>query len=268
MRHASLRQTLGRLLFLAAALCAAACGFVLWQTHRAEAALEELQAQVQTQPDPAPSAAPTDPTEEAPAKPEGEPDETPLVFPTALQEKNGDLAAWLRVPGAGIDLPVMLTPNDPEHYLRRGITGSYSLSGTPFFDARCTDPAAADCLVIYGHNLRNGTMFSNLLRYDSAAYAAAHPTLTLALPGQTRTYQVFAALRLDADNDGDLALYDRAGTLDEAQFAAFVRALEDRALYSTGLSPQYGQQLLLLSTCARDAQMANGRMVVVGVRTA
>lgn len=261
MRRLPLRQRLGLLLFLIAALCAAGCIFVLWRTQQAEAALADLQQQVQTQPAPTP-AEPAE--EETPEEPAAEPGETPLVFPAALQAQNGDLAAWLRVAGTGIDLPVMLTPDDPEHYLRRGFAGKYSLSGTPFFDARCTDPAAADCLIVYGHNMKNGTMFSDLKNYESAAFAQAHPALTLALPGETRTYSVFAALHLDTDEAADLALYDCAGALDEAQFEELVRQLQSRALYETGVQPQYGQKLLLLSTCSKHTK--NGRMVVVGVQ--
>ena len=260
MRRLSLRQRVGLVLFLVTALCAAGCGFVLWRTHQAEAALADLQQQVQTQPAPAPTESP----EEAPAEAEPETGETPLIFPAALQAQNGDLAAWLRVSGTGIDLPVMLTPDDPEHYLRRGVSGQYSLSGTPFFDARCTDPMAVDCLIIYGHNMKNGTMFSNLLQYETAGFYQAHPTLTLALPGETWTYSIFAALHLDTDDAADLALYDSAGALDETQFAALVHQLQSRALYATGIQPQYGQKLLLLSTCSKHT--TNGRMVVVGVQ--
>ena len=260
MKRASLRQKLGLLLLLVAALCVVGCGLVVWETRQAETALEDLQQQVQTQPAPAPAES----QEEAPAG--AETGETPLVFPAAWQEKNRDLAAWLRVTGTGIDLPVMLTPDDPEHYLRRGVTGTYSLSGTPFFDARCTDPAAADCLIVYGHNMNNGTMFSNLLQYASASYGQAHPTVTLALPEETRTYQLFAALHLDTGKAEDEALYDNAGELTPAQFTSLVQTLQSRALYDTGLSPQMGQKLLLLSTCARDQGSGkNGRMVVAFV---
>lgn len=260
MRRLSPRQRVGLVLFLVTALCAAGCVFVLWRTHQAEAALADLQQQVQTQPAPAP--------EEDAEDPETETEETPLVFPAALQAQNGDLAAWLRVSGTGIDLPVMLTPDDPEHYLRRGFAGKYSLSGTPFFDARCTAPAAADCLIIYGHNMQNGTMFSDLKAYESAAFARANPTLTLALPEETRTYQVFAALHLDTDVPEDLALYDSAGTLNETQFASLIHRIQSRALYTTGIQPRSGQKLLLLSTCSRHTSehTKNGRMVVVGVQ--
>ena len=258
MKRFSLRRALGLLLFLAAALCAAGCLFLAQQTDQAEETVEDLREQVQVQPITEPEKAPQD----APAEPEAE-TETALTFPTGLQQQNPDLAAWLCVSGTGIDYPVMLTPDDPEHYLRRDFWGKYSLSGTPFLDAACTPAAEVNCLVIYGHNMRNGTLFSDLKNYESAAFYQAHPTLTLALPEETRTYQIFAALRLDTDNAEDLALYDSAGVLDEAQFAAFVHELQSRALYQTGVSPQYGQKLLLLSTCSKHAK--NGRMVVVGV---
>ena len=80
-----------------------------------------------------------------------------------LFEQNSDCIGWVYIPNTTLDYPVMHTPNDPQKYLRRSFEGKYSFSGVPFLDARCS--TESDNLIIYGHNLKNDTMFSSLGGY-------------------------------------------------------------------------------------------------------
>ena len=76
----------------------------------------------------------------------------------ALFNQNSDCIGWIYIPGTAVNYPVMHTPSNPQKYLRRDFCGNYSQSGVPFLDSRC-DLESTD-LIIYGHNMRNGTMFS------------------------------------------------------------------------------------------------------------
>ena len=99
----------------------------------------------------------------------------------SLYEQNPDLIGWLRIDGTGIDLPVVQTPGDNEYYLRRGFDRFYAVGGTLFLDERCSvEPdAPTDNWLIYGHNMRDGSMFGQLVRYRDEAFCQAHPTLPL-----------------------------------------------------------------------------------------
>ena len=79
----------------------------------------------------------------------------------ALKEKNPDCIGWVRVPGTDIDYPIMWTPNDPEHYLHLDFYGSCSDYGVPFLDHRCD--LDRDNIILYGHNMFDGTMFTDLI---------------------------------------------------------------------------------------------------------
>ena len=72
---------------------------------------------------------------------------------------NTDCIGWLSIDGTNISYPVMHTPHDPQKYLRRNFYGEYSQSGVPFLDGRCDFQSTN--LIIYGHNMKNGTMFSD-----------------------------------------------------------------------------------------------------------
>ena len=95
----------------------------------------------------------------------------------ALITENADCIGWLSIDGTNISYPVMHTPSDPQKYLRRNFYGKYSQSGVPFLDGRCD--LQSSNLIIYGHNMRNGTMFSDLKKYVNRDFLNAHRTVRL-----------------------------------------------------------------------------------------
>ena len=95
----------------------------------------------------------------------------------ALIAVNGDCIGWLSIDGTSISYPVMYTPSEPQKYLRRSFYGQYSQSGVPFLDGRCSTDGGN--LIIYGHNMKNGTMFSDLKKYLNTDFLNAHRTVRL-----------------------------------------------------------------------------------------
>lgn len=81
-----------------------------------------------------------------------------------LSRLNSDFAGWLWIPGTMVDLPVMNDPGDPQKYLRKDFFGKSSAGGSLFVAEGCG--TESDCLLIYGHNMRNGTMFGSLKCYE------------------------------------------------------------------------------------------------------
>ena len=90
---------------------------------------------------------------------------------------NTDCIGWLSIDGTSISYPVMYTPSEPQKYLRRSFYGQYSQSGVPFLDGRCSTDGGN--LIIYGHNMKNGTMFSDLKKYLNTDFLNAHRTVRL-----------------------------------------------------------------------------------------
>lgn len=89
------------------------------------------------------------------------------IKPILLQ--NSDCIGWIYIPNTNINYPVMHTPNEPQKYLRLNFDKKYSSSGVPFLDYRCSDETN---LIIYGHNMKNGTMFSDLKKYLDTSFLA------------------------------------------------------------------------------------------------
>ena len=111
----------------------------------------------------------------------------------ALITANTDCIGWLSIDGTNISYPVMHTPHDPQKYLRRSFYGQYSQSGVPFLDGRCN--LQSTNLIIYGHNMRNGTMFSNLKKYLNTDFLNAHRTVRLETAGGVFLFTVTEVLK-------------------------------------------------------------------------
>ena len=139
------------------------------------------------------------------AQTESEPTRQPVAERNiqALIAENADCIGWLSIDGTNISYPVMHTPSDPQKYLRRNFYGKHSQSGVPFLDGRCGTDGGN--LIIYGHNMRNGTMFSNLKKYVDRDFLNAHRTVNFETADGIRYFTVTKVLRTDITD----AWYDR-----------------------------------------------------------
>ena len=182
----------------------------------------------------------------------------------ALQGENADYAGWLKIPGTRIDYPVMDRKSDPEYYLRRAFDGSHASGGTPFLgEASGVD---TECLIVYGHNMKNGSMFGTLDSYKQADYWKEHPIIRFYVDGTPRTYEIFAAVEtrvLYEDEDG-FRYYRYDGDLSEEEYGELIIWLCEHSAYDTGIIPEYGEQILMLSTCSYHTK--DGRFVVAARR--
>lgn len=123
--------------------------------------------------------APAESVTDAETEPSAEPTERPAAERNiqALITENADCIGWLSIDGTSISYPVMYTPSEPQKYLRRNFYGKYSQSGVPFLDGRCD--LQSSNLIIYGHNMKNGTMFSDLKKYLNTDFLNSHRTVRL-----------------------------------------------------------------------------------------
>lgn len=181
-----------------------------------------------------------------------------------IHAQNPDFAGWLKIDRTVIDYPVMHTPGDIQYYIRRDFYGKESVSGTPFIGDNCDVDSLG--MIIYGHNMKNDTIFGALDEYADADYQKEHPMIRFSTMEEDREYEVFAAFRtrLLYENEEGFRYYEYVGDLTKERYEEFVEQAEAAALYDTGIRPEYGEQLLMLSTCSYHTK--NGRFVVAARR--
>lgn len=248
---------------LAVALFLVAVDILLFAlvSHRKQETPQPAQADSQVPvltTDTAPESAPV----EAPAQTEPEATQ-PQILPWLAEkaEQNPDMIGWISIAGTKIDYPLMHTPDDPEKYLHKNFQGNFSVGGLPFLDAACT--LDSDNLLIYGHNMQNGTMFRALLSYEQKDFWEAHPLIRLSTLYEEKDYEILAVLydRVYFKTEEHFKFYQFIDAADQASFDAAVSYFKEHALYDTGVTAEYGDQLVTLVTCAYHVD--NGRFLVV-----
>lgn len=197
-----------------------------------------------------------------------EPEEAPVVLVENPYRDsflaNADMGAWLKIEGTVIDYPVMWTPRDETYYINRNFEGKSDQNGCLLLDTdSCPYPPTTN-LIIHGHNMRSGAMFGSLMKYDSVDYCQEHRLITLYTEECERRYEVIAVFRSQVFKKTDQVFkfykFFQADTPEE--FDDFYQNIKALSLYDTGVTAEFGDRFITLSTCAYH--VTNGRFVVVG----
>lgn len=179
-----------------------------------------------------------------------------------LFSQNPHLVGWIEIPGTVINYPVVQTPEEPEYYLYRNFDGENSKWGCVFADGAC-DISTSDNVTVYGHNMKDGTMFAGLLKYDAEVYRQEHPTIRFDTLTQRQTYEIFAVFRTTTNLGEGFACHQFSNADSESEFDDFVARCKALSRYDTGITPEYGDRVLCLSTC--EYSQENGRFVIAAV---
>lgn len=240
--------------------------------HEAGEVYDDLQNKVETPPldEPAepiqpvtpPQTADPDPDPEPPTDPE--PEEEPYVSPLDFDEirkPNQDIYAWLEIQDTDIRYPVAQHPTDDEYYLNHTIEGKNRLPGSIYTEKWNSRDFSDFLTVIYGHNMKNGTMFGTLRKFRQASYVAEHPIISLYTPEGEYHYRIFAAVTYS--NAYLPIAFDYTTEAGRQGFIDSIMNVRDLSSYidrEAQVTPD--DRLVVLSTCVgNDAY----RLLVVGV---
>ncbi len=190
-------------------------------------------------------------------------EEKTVTFAT-LKAQNKDFKAWLAAPGANISLPVVQTTNN-DKYLNTGFNGKWLSGGTAFLDSNNKSAFSDMNTVIYGHNMRDGSMFGSIKNYKKLETFKKNPLIYVYTENENyvyKIYSVFLTSAVKSDDNGYVFAYNFINLSSSENFASFMQELKLRSYYDTGVDYQEGDKLLTLSTCDRTV-MKNGRLVIV-----
>lgn len=191
------------------------------------------------------------------------PEETPapavnrseIDFPT-LWQTCSDVVGWIRLDDSVIDYPVVLG-EDNDFYLHHLPDGTANSAGSIMMDQANSGDFSEAVTILHGHHMRSGSMFGRLADYSRKDYYETHPTMRLYTPAGDYDVAIFAAYTVDGYAFGYPTSFES-----EAAFAQFVRRAISATPYETGVDVQYGDRILLLSTCAYS--YTGARFVVMG----
>lgn len=208
---------------------------------------------------------PADPTEPTTPTQPTEPGE-PTILPEYLPfyHMNNDMVGWITIPDSKVNYPVLQTPDRPDYYLKRNFYKQGSDWGAIYAREVCDINKPSDNITLYGHHMKDGSMFASLNKYWDWNYWNDHQTFIFDTLYERHTYQIFAVFKTSA-NEGQGYPYHRfTDAADEAEFNDFVSNVKKLSFFNTGITPKYGDKLITLSTC--EYTLSNGRFVVCAIR--
>ena len=180
----------------------------------------------------------------------------PEVDFSALQEINEDVVGWIYIPDTEINYPVV-QGEDNDQYLYHLLTGAYNASGSIFLDAGAASDFSGKNSPVYGHHMKNGSMFAGLMDYKSQEFFDQHPKAYLMTPEKNYVVHLFSGYVIDTrGNAWNMAFAD-------GEFEEWLRDLQGRSCFSSAVIPGEEDCVLTLSTCAYE--VTEGRFVLHGI---
>ncbi len=182
-----------------------------------------------------------------------------------LYEENSDLTGWLSIDGMKINYPVMQCGDD-EYYLHHDFYGNEDKYGCLYVRERADVNTPGTNVVIYGHNMRDGSMFGDLDFYKDEAFYEEHSIITFDTLYEERSYEIVAVFlsRVYGEDEEVFKYYDFYEARTPEEFQDFYENIKSMSLYDTKVTAEYGDTFITLSTCAYHVE--DGRLVVVAKR--
>ncbi len=173
----------------------------------------------------------------------------------ALIESNEDIIGWIYSPDTPINYPIVQS-EDNNYYLRRMLDGTYNTAGTIFMDYRNNKDLTDLNTIIYGHNMKNNSMFGTLDLYKEQEYYEKHPLVYLISPHQTIEIELIAGLVVSERSE----IYDIPN--DQDSLNSLYKRILEKSTFKSNVLLEEGDRLVTLSTCSYENDSA--RYVVVG----
>lgn len=170
-----------------------------------------------------------------------------------LQQENEDIVGWIYLKDSPINYPVVQS-NDNNYYLHRLINGEYNTAGSIFMDYRNKSNLEDNNTIIYGHNMKNNTMFGSLQEYESQEYYNNHKIIYYFTPEKNYIIELFAGCTVSVESD----IYNLSD-IDEAKIADII----NKSDFMSEIDIEKNDKIITLSTCAYD--YSGARYVVMGV---
>ena len=184
-----------------------------------------------------------------------------------LQEENSDIVGWLEIEGTSINYPV-LQGTDNEYYMTHNYKKQKSKNGSIFLTKDYDWSIPSSNLLIYGHNLNNGTMFQELLKYVKEEFYKEHPIIRFTTNKEDAEYEIISVFKSRVyykTEKNVFRYYFFVNANSEAEYNEFVQNAKKASLYDIDKTAKFGDQLITLSTCSYHVE--DGRFAVVGRKT-
>lgn len=185
----------------------------------------------------------------------------------SLRKQNGDFVGWLSIENTSIDYPVMYKEEDSNFYLSHNFEKQEDINGLLTLDERCSLDDKGGQHIIYGHNMRSGAMFGELLNYKNQSFYKDNKIICFDTLFEKNTYEIIAVFLSQRyyEDDDTFKFYNYIQFSSKEEFDYFYDNIKQMSLYPIDAAASYGDTLLSLVTC--EYSQDNGRFVVIAKKT-
>ncbi len=182
---------------------------------------------------------------------------------TSLHNINADIKGWIKIKDSKIDYPVLQSGTKfPEYYLYRNYKKEYTGFGSIFLDSLCSIEKPSKNLILYGHHMRDSSMFGDLLRYNDLNYYKARPTITFDTVIEKGEWKIISIFKTNTlKEQGEIFNYLIIDFKNDKEFLKFIDDVTARSLINIPVDTNKDDRLITLSTCSYE--MKDFRTVVV-----
>ena len=183
-----------------------------------------------------------------------------------LYKQNNDMVGWIRINDTNINYPVMQSIDKPNFYLKHGFDKSYTDYGCPYVAESCDLSKPSDNLIVYGHHMKNGSMFSDLEKFKKKDFWEEHKTFNFNTLYEKQAYEIIAVFKtvVYTESSSEFKYFQFSDAESPEHFNNYISKCKTKAIYETGVTAEYGDKLITLSTC--EYSNTNGRLVLVAKR--
>lgn len=179
-----------------------------------------------------------------------------------LKDINKDLVGWININNTSIDYPILQT-EDNEFYLNHDINKDKSKIGSIYVDYEVNLKDSPKNIIIYGHNMNNDSMFSNLDKFKSKEFYKDNSIISINLFGQEMEYKIFGVCIIDIKSNDDTFKYNQfVKPKNNEEVQDYIEEVKMRSLYDTGEDASLEDEFITLSTCS--SELDDFRLIVVG----
>ena len=187
------------------------------------------------------------------------PIDPPAVDWEGLKAENSDIIGWIQVPSAGIEYPVLQGDSNDE-YLHTSVSGEWRTAGSIFLDSQNSPDMTDHHSIIYGHNMRNGSMFANLKEFNTPGVLEACPYFWISTPKKDLLYQIMS-IHTSVTGGGSFTLFPE--TARNPAFDSWMEKEINKSNIECKLPDRYIKRMVTLSTCTPDSD--GTRQLVQGI---
>ncbi|MEY8391027.1 class B sortase [Lachnospiraceae bacterium 45-W7] len=252
MRNRRRYRVIRAVLLLVAIVCLIPVGQAYYLSFQHQVQEQEIKGLLETEKE---TGKQTDIRKEA-----GKPEDGSLDKLKTLYGENDDFVGWLAMEGTNIDYPVVQSEEDA-YYLSHNFYKEKDKYGCLYVKAIADVYTPGTNVIIYGHNMRDGSMFGTLDRYRDESFFREHAAVSFDTLYEERVYQVMAVFETRLYQEDAYPYYQFYEAQTEREFQDFYENVKRMSLYDTGVTAKYGDTFLTLSTCSDAGD--DGRFVVV-----